>query len=438
MILNIHAVTADWSGGLTIEEHIVNDYPTTTPNTLSEFQAYGLYLSPSIVVNDAATVFFELAIDSSTTGISSRGAYAHDNVLYSYPYFSNPISLNQFYLELYTKAGILTLGRRFRSWGSGIFYNTDGGQPRDGLSLDMRIGSFTIVPFLYRLAQGPGLSRKASSLEYGFSFLYKNEPSDIQLGLSYSKIVTGSNNAIYDPTDAGGLNSELSTFIPNYSVFDLYLEKNIGNFNFKIEAPIVSGTLGEIYAGSDAKLNASAAVMDASYSFSNGISLDLKAGYVTGDSNSTSEFTAMTLNPGYKIANILFNYNSHVFSDADLSNESATPFFISITNAAFFRFAVNYNHKKWGLSPALIYAIPIDKDSTYNFLTNQKNPTPLNTTNSSYGIEVDLNTSYRLSTNSSIYSNIGVLLASKYFQNITNINSGDLPWSLALGFDFSF
>mgnify|MGYP006144643851 CR=1 FL=1 len=77
----------------------------------------------------------------------------------------------------------------------------------------------------------------------------------------------------------------------------------------------------------------------------------LNAGTASGDDGSTNSFGAMYLSPNYRVANIMFRYNSAAVTDSTENIYDS-----SITNASYGKFFAEYSSNKSIWRASFIYA----------------------------------------------------------------------------------
>ena len=443
------ALPIDWHGAFGVDSTLISNYRriksnvdnTSTGNGSQEvavvggkidsaWQSYVFKLSPTMVINDAATFFGELTSgyanggylgDSPETDKKSTASNSGNAPLFLHNQArGQSINLKKAYIELYSDTATYVIGRHSYNWGLGAIYN--GGNDawdrhatsRDGITMKLKIGNFHVAPFWSKVSN-PGYTDYTNTKELGVALLYDNPERDIAFGLLYSKKSSSSGDTFYQ--------SSIDTISPysgamgesNVKVTDLYFKKIFGKFDMAAEVPLISGELGKTTTASTVtSYSAKAFVLQTNLKQTESWTLGFDGGQVSGHDGSTSKFSALYLNPNYQVANLLFRYNIAAFGDSSQSVYDSY-----ITNARYFKFRSTYNSEKWTFDSAIIYAKALQVAQAGSVAYNHtKNKLFLATTSQSksLGTEIDLNGKYHWNKEISVGTGLGYLFTGDYFK----------------------
>ena len=346
----------------------------------------------------------------------------------------------QFYLELYSDLATYKVGRHSKQWGLGAVYSSGNNLwdrhtfAYDGVTMDFKLNNFKISPFWARVNSGQ-LTRLNHTKEYGVSFLYDNVERDVSLGVLYAKKQNGSNATAYTAVDGTGT---LGT--NDVKVLDLYFKTQWNKLTLEIEAPLISGTLGHVYnATTSSSYDAKAILVETNYQWNEALNIGLKVGHVTGDNAAdVGSFSAMYLNPNFKIGNILFGYNPMAVGDITQSYFDAY-----VTNVQYVALHSEYMSGKWNWQGSVLYAKALEVATTgqqsFNHLKN-KVFTASADQKDDLGIEFDFNSTYSWNSEITLNINMGYLLTGDYFgfsdTAVENTTANVMLLQFGLGVEF--
>ena len=458
------AVPIDWHGTFGVDTTLVNNYtrieepstpdgrqprnPGTQEIPLAEdgesgasWQSYLFKLTPVIIVNDAATFKGEISSGYARGGRLGDGMaqsrnLGMGNALYPHNFSDsdNALILNKFFVELYADTATYKIGRHHSHFGLGAVVNA-GEEPwdrfssvRDGITLDIRLGNFFLSPYWAQISDT--LSEETNIKEYGIQMNYKNIAQDVSFGILYNRktnanfhslMKTGINDN-YDEEDKEMLDSIGGADV---TITDFYFQKKLRDFQFSLEIPLVSGTLGHLFGNNGGEINytAKAIIFESSYQFNPKWSLYVNAGQVSGDSGANGQFEAMYLNPNYQIANLLFRYNRTAVSNKNLNIYDSY-----LTNTRYFKIAGEHSTQKWTWNWAVIQAWAMESakvgQRSFNHRTNKRFDAK-QSQNDDLGLEFDVNFKYRWNSAISISGSFGYLLSGAHweFTNDPEINN---------------
>lgn len=466
------ALPIDWHGELQMDMHSLGDYNrsvTQTPGAVTagdqafdngdadedaaNFQTYIFKLQPTIIVNDSTTINAELTSgygyggrfgdssqDDRADTLDSTGSFA--NARYNFNTVTdNAINLTQANAVFYSDTATYTVGRQKFNWGLGAVYN-DGSEAgsrfasiRDGITIDFKIGNFKFSPY-YSKIKSNNLTKTGRVREMGISLLYENLDRELTFGALYNKNTSGSASGIQTDVDGTGLKDLGSTSV---TMIDLYFKKSFGKYTIEAEVPLVTGDMGEIYAGvNDTEIDSKAFLLNNTYKLNTNHSLHLDLGMVSGSDADDQTYGAMYLNPNFQVANIMFRYNLGAIGD---NNQNI--FDSSITNATYARFAHHYDSGTWSWTNSVIWA-KADKTakSGSDAINHEKNKrfTAAADQADDLGIEIDSNFAYKWNTSVTINTNIGYYLVGDYyaFSNTATPNETNDTYLIYLGADIKF
>lgn len=411
--------------------------------TSASFQSYVFRLNPHLIVNDSASFKAEfssgygrgglLGEDSASNGNTTR---SNDHSLYFYNTSggSQNLQINKMYMELYSDTATYVIGRHSADWGLGVVQNSGKNVwdrhsfSRDGVTMKVKLGNFKVEPFWAKIENTESLTSSTKVSEMGLSLAYDNVDRDLGFGILYSTKEASSNNS----TSVGTSSNKLGA--TDAKLTDIYFRKGFGKFNFAVEFPLLSGTVGDVYGTGSVKLKASALIFESTYELTDTWTVGIDAGQVSGDDGSPASFQAMYLNPNYQVANLLFRYNL-----AAVSNPAQSVHDSNISNASYLKLKAKYNSENWTWRTAMIYAkadqVATAGERGYNHSTN-KLSTASATANqeSDYGMELDLGFEYKWNEAVTVGGDFGYLFTGDYygFNDTTTPNAVDNSYMMQL------
>lgn len=436
------ALPIDWHGAFGVDSTIISGFRRVKAKTAqtaandgsqevglaagnkesASWQSYVLKLSPTMIVNDAATFKAEMTTGYANGGNLGDSAQTDKAGTNSIPvYYHNQaagsgVVIRKAYLELYSDTATYVIGRHTYNWGLGAIYN-DGADAwdrhassRDGITMKLKIGNFHVNPFWSKVSN-TGLTDATNAKELGIGLLYDNPERDIAFGLIYGVKSSSANTAYYTTSIevAGKQVGETEV-----KVTDLYLKKVWGNLNVAVEVPLMSGDLGRTN-NSDriTSYSAKAFLLQSNYKMNDSWTFGFDGGQVSGHDGSSSKFGALYLNPNYQVANVLFRYNLNAIADGTQSIYDSY-----ITNSLFLKLRSTYSTEKWTFDSAIIWAKAQETatagQAAYNH-TKNKIYTAATTQEDDLGTEIDLNTTYKWNNEVSIGAGLGYLITGDYF-----------------------
>jgi hypothetical protein len=115
---------------------------------------------------------------------------------------------------------------------------------------------------------------------------------------------------------------------------------------------MLSGNLANTYNTGDADFDTSGYIFESKYMPGERWTLGLNAGMIKGDDGSTGSFEGLYLHPNYQIAEVLYRYNYHGFSNANQYNI----FNSSITNSTYAQLFAHYKRGEWAWKLSFLWA----------------------------------------------------------------------------------
>lgn len=446
------ALPVDWHGSFGVDTTMISDYrrvANTSQNSTGDgtqeltlgsgnkasasFQSYLFRLSPEIIVNDAATLKAEMTTGYADGGFlgdaakTSNSANGDVNLYYYNQADGKSLNIKKAYLDLNSDTATYHIGRHTYSWALGALYS-DGtnawdrhAYSRDGLTAKFKFNNFHVTPF-WSKTSSTGLTKATSTKEIGSSFLYDNKDKDIAFGIYYAKKSSNSFNTFYQSSIGSSAINQGTT---DLKITDLYLKKIFGPINFSVEVPLLSGDLGHLVNTTDtATISTKAIIFESNYKMNDAWTFSFNFGDIAGHDGSSGQFRAMYLNPSYKIANLLFNYNLNAVGTTTQSIYDS-----SITNAQYLKFKAAYSTEKWILDYAFIFAKAkeVAKAGTQSFNhTKNKLFTANYNQEDDLGYEIDFNTKYKWNKEVSIGTGFGYLFTGNYYA-YTNTATANKP-----------
>ncbi|MBL6989017.1 MAG: hypothetical protein ISR65_04540 [Bacteriovoracaceae bacterium] len=448
--LKAFALPIDWNGRFGLDLNLIDNYnrmaEETTGNRANgsqepaylagsddngSFESYIFSLNPVIIINDAATFKAEFSNGYARGGrlgdSSIKSGHANNsfgNALHfidSTSTQNSSFGLNKLYMELYTDTATFVLGRHTSHWALGAVINSGEklwdrfSYTRDGVTMKIKLGKFSIYPYWAKMGAGTSLTKATKVEEYGFSLLYDDTDRDMVLGLLYSfresgPGATGVQSVIADPNGSNAVDlGETET-----KLIDLYFKKAFGNLELALEFPIASGKLGDLYQeAGNVSYKGKAFIFESNYKFNESILVGLNFGQVNGDSGASSSYDAMFLHPNYKIATIMFNYNMNGFA-----NQNTSVFDSYITNARYIKVYGHWITGNWTWKGAFIYAQALEaakaNSLAYNHSTNVRF-SALEDQEKDLGFEFDLGFDYKWNEQISTGGSFGYHVVGDYF-----------------------
>lgn len=421
----LYAVPIDWHGSLGIDSTLIDNFrriestsvQTTGAGTQevalangshanASFQSYLVTLSPTLIINDSASIKGELTTgygkgrrlgDESTTDLDND--FTNSLYYYNSNNYANSLSVAQLYMEIYADTATYQIGRHAIGWGMGAIVN-DGKNDwsrhmsiRDGVTMNIKLGNFKISPFVGKIGSSTSLTSATKLEEWGVSLLYSRLESDLTLGVYYSKKQNNAfNTTLTSDISNSGTKSALGK--SDVKITDIYFKKSFNKFSFSAEIPIMSGELGYLYDSDvQAKYKAKAFLFSTNYRLSDSFNLLLDFGFVNGDNGDKSSYDALYLHPNFHIANLLFKYNMAAVSNTDKSIYDSY-----ITNSKYVKLSGVFENERSTWTTSFIWAaaneVPTKGDTNaYNHQTN-KNFTPQETQENDLGFEIDMDFIY--------------------------------------------
>jgi hypothetical protein len=441
------ALPIDWHGSFGVDSTMISDFRrlknremNTSGDATQEvgldsgkkagasWQSYVFKLSPTMVINDAATFFGELSTgyanggylgdsaqtdyQSSTLGANSGALYYHNQAK------GQSVVLKKAYLELYSDTATYMIGRHSAGWGLGAILNDGTGawdrhsSSRDGITMKLKIGNFNVTPY-WSKTSNPGYTDATNTKEFGAGLLYDNQEREIAFGLLYAKKSSaGYNN--YKTTITS--NSTVNLGANNITITDIYLKKLFGKFDVAVEVPLMSGDLGKLTtADTLTNYSAKAIILQSNYKHNDAWTYGFDAGQASGHDGKVAKFGALYLNPNYQVANLLFKYNIVALGTAD---QAVSVYDSYLTNARYFKLRAGYNSEKWTFDSAIIFAKAMEAaiagSAAYNHAKNKIFQASYNQS-TDLGKEIDFSAKYHWNKEISIGSELGYLITGDYF-----------------------
>ena len=461
-----YALPVDWHGVIGVDSTLIDNFRQITEiedgsgnegsqevplargnQANASFQSYVLRLSPVIVINDAATFKAEIGYGHGRGGRLGEDSSVSleeglGNSLYNIHNASGTdgagLRFKQFYFDLYSDTATYVLGRQPSHWALGAVHN--GGEnpwdrhayTRDGITMKVKLGNFSISPFWAKIGSGDSLTRATKVREYGFNFLYDNVQRDITMGMLYTKKANGTFNrsvqtrtrTIPDPEDG-------SNQIPapigrtDIKLIDLYFKKAFGDFSFAVEFPLLDGSIGNLYNQGFTKYKAKAIIFESKYKLNPSWELGFDWGRISGDSGAQTNYEAMYLHPNYQVANVLFRYNRRAIANPEEINIYDS----YITNAMYFKFSGHYRSRLWSFKTSIITAKAQETAQmgslSYNHSTNETF-TAAADQQDDLGLEIDMDINYHWNTEIIVGGSLGYLFTGDYFA-FTNTQNSNTP-----------
>tara|TARA_B100000925_G_scaffold273240_1_gene237814 strand:+ start:9642 stop:11093 length:1452 start_codon:yes stop_codon:yes gene_type:complete len=424
---NSFSLPIDWQGEITFDHHylsnarFIQETGNGTGNIGStevlkngfneneaSFQSYIFKLSPTIIVSDSVILKGEISNGLARGGrlgddsANNFGTETNPGRYYNNtPAGTNQLNLNQLYARIYGTTATYEIGRHPIHWGLGALVNNGSESQsrfstiRDGITAKVKLGKFSIEPFIARSFSSDSLSSESNQSEIGGTLLFNSIESEMKLGVYYSSITTGENES-QRRADTNNTGSTTPFNEGKIKVTDFYFEKSYKNINLKIEVPILSGTIGNVFQNSQSSnIDSKGMIAQLVYTHNDQWLLKSTIGNVNGEDGTAGSFEGLSLHPNFQVSNIMFNYNRAAVWD---TNENI--FDSSITNSTFLDLDLIHksNQSTWilGFTYAVANEAAKAGSSAYNHLTGKTFSAAFDQ-DESLGLEVDLDYEYQLS-----------------------------------------
>jgi len=447
---NAQALTLDWSGYFRADHTYVRNFQLEGKSSTTISSLF-MRLKPRVLVNDNVIVRSEWNIGDPVTGFFGRGIPREDR--------NNPlstgkdpfaISASRLWLDVHTDFGTLQVGRAPFHWGLGVIFNS-GDDPfdrfqttSDTIRLVSKFGYLSLMPIYAKNSFGRAAagSRNPTTnailqggddvTDYGLGLKYDNPEEDIEGGaLFYKRNAPDSQNAYYYPAGS-------AVFTPgangmNLRLINLYAKKSWSKFEIGAEVPLYSGDIGDMNGvGSRNLFSATAVAVEAALKFDTW-KHSLKVGTVPGQGaantgNRGRNFGALEFHRGYKLGQVLFNYNLGHFGpanpDAVPGSPSAgdvvvSPYDSAISNAKYVMFSSEKRWEQWGVNFGVVWAQANQTAEAGKDFYNHRARRWFTSTgkqSSNIGLEVDLGARYNWDDNISFGADAGVLMPGDYLK----------------------
>lgn len=430
-----YSLPIDWSGTLGFDTTLIKnvrgqgDCNATAPadtdsqcllddNENARFQTMLLKLQPTIIINDSTSIKGELST-GTTRGIFLGEDQKNNN---SGAYFSaneggSSLNINQLYAELYADTAIYKVGRFSKNFGLGAAINSGANSwdrffsAYNGLEANFRLGNLTFVPTFAKISTGQDTndnngtdpSGKYDVTENSIEVSYSNAISGLDGGILYAKRKTEGQSTLY-PQGVGN----------RVTLIDVFVKKTWDQFSVALEAPMLSGDIGNTY-GDSQDIDAKAYVFESTYTPSKKWSFGFNAGLVSGDSGADNSFEGMYLHSNYQLANIMFRYDLNGFQ-----NNGNNPLNSSIRNTTYLNAYTDYKTINWKWTLSLLMAkADQTAESGKEFFNHDKKSysttAAVEDQNDDLGYEVDLGFEYEWNPQIHISGFVGYYFVGDYY-----------------------
>lgn len=407
-----YALPIDWNGTVGFDSNIIENvkrsdddctaadasYCAGDDNSHARYQSYVLRLSPSIVVNDSATIKGEISTGAIRGGFMGEDSVAQSSFYSQTPDGSQELSVNKFYAELYADTALFRIGKFSKNFGLGAVIN-DGSDTWDrfqsvysGIEATFNLGKFSLAPFWAKIDTPDSSSTNANSGKYdssetGLTAKYEDKNQNFEFSLYYGSRDVETNNDLYSPGNGPA----------KITLIDVFVKKSWEKFSIALEVPMMSGEAGTIFGGTeDRDVDSDAYIIQTSYELNPRWEFGLDAGFVKGE-DGQDQFNAMYLHPNFKIAQLMFAYNYQAFQDG-----SQSIFNSSVTNATYAKLFANYTSDAWTWRLAFVMATAGEAasngDDFYNHETKSYN-TATADQEDDLGMEIDVAFDYQWNPN---------------------------------------
>jgi hypothetical protein len=405
---NAFGLDLDWSGQFRTEANVLYQYSLDTSNKNADsvrfdtttgssrggyyipgggsrtayFQSLFLKLRPSLIVNDNISIKSEWWVGDPIYGFFGSGApYPAGQRFYnSTSSRGSTIMASRLWGEYLSDFGTVQVGRVPLHWGLGVVWNNGDGlwdkyaSTGDSIRVISKFGAFSVIPAYIKYSLGNSIGGSCPTItggvcisgtgtsdvtDYSFGFKYENIDDDLEMGVNLVRRMSGNQQS----TTGGYFGVEGIPVGMDYVTWDIYGKKTLGKFDFGIEVPIVTGSLGAM------QYRTYAVALETKWKMSEDWETSLKAGHAQGQPNeiagtgSPNMYRAFYFHPNYRLGLIMFHYNLVGISGPNTLNDSTTsasnlksPYDNPITNTTYANWNLSYRTQKWTFRSSFIWA----------------------------------------------------------------------------------
>ena len=400
----VHALELTWSGQFRAEANRISNYSLDssqigatrdpvreaadgyyTPGgglKTAQFQDLFMRLMPSAIVNDNVALRSELWLGNPITGFYGDGypgADRPDQREYNSTFTrGSAVTAQRFWADFLTDFGMFQVGRAPMNWGLGLVHSAGNGlwdryqSTGDVIRMSSKFGNFTVLPSFAKFSYGNAVGGAAPTCggggvcgnqlggsgisEYSLGMKYESAEEELTAGLNFVRRIGGSLSEgafLNAPVGVAGQSQGSTVGGQGITIWDIFVQKRVGKFEFKAEAPLFSGKVQGSSAGREYK--AYAIAVETLYHFTDSWSLNAKAGRVPGQPNSdtadTSKWRMVYLHPNYRLGMFLFNYQLRNFAGPNNpdsgSDQTRSIYDNPVTNASYLNVGTAYKTDKW-------------------------------------------------------------------------------------------
>lgn len=311
------AVSIDWSGTYRFEAVNIDSTSLGDPKETKSYLLNSLTLSPKIVAVDGINIVgtFQLMGNPNYPGsqvgqyFGQRSLGAGESGVVSSNQGSSQMDVRHLYLNINQEYGAIVAGRAPVQFGLGMTYNAGlGAFDHWGDSYDMvgykfLVGNLSFMPMI----------AKPYDATYGLG----RDVTDVMLDIEYNNLETESLFGVFHSQRSAGLSSNDAsnvlggTAIGTYSVksTNILLGRGFESFKIKLEAGFQEGNTGLSVGGQDIRVNGYGIVTEMEFPRPQSKwDWRLKAGIVSGDNPTTTNFEGYALDRNYDVAFLMFNH----------------------------------------------------------------------------------------------------------------------------------
>lgn len=336
-----YAGDINWSGRYLLEgQYLKNPALTSDGNEYSSL-SHHLILNPQfiagdgIVINSRFDIFNNSDYQNSGVGEFFGGSDAKaantKEKHASGELESETLVVNELYLTWANPFGYFIAGRAPVQFGMGLTHNAGRGEfdhwfdTKDLVGYKLVFGNLYLFPMYGKIREGDA-ELDDDIQEWMLQVGYENLDTDLELGIFASK--KKSNPGGLDVTAATDIYNQTGSTVTANSKLDvttinIFAKKRVGQFVFKVESSMQSGSTGLYNAGSESiELDANALVGEINYESKGSTDYNLKAGMITGDDRSSKDYEGYLVDRNFDVALILFNYQLGTSGSSDnIGNE---------------------------------------------------------------------------------------------------------------------
>lgn len=311
-----HALSIDWTGAYRFEYTQIESTTLANPKNPKAYFLHNLVLQPRVIAADGIEVVGQFSVLGNSDypgsmagqsfGVGNRGGGS--KVMSRNAGVSN-LEVRQLYLTMNQEYGQLIAGRAPIEFGLGMTYNAGNGpfdiwgDTHDLIGYKFVVGNLSFMPMVGK--------------PYDASLAMGKDVTDVMMDITYNNEETESIFALFgqqrtsgdQSNDAGAVLAGTQVRAYNVRNVNLLIGRGWESFKFKLEAGFQDGNTGIDVGGEDQKANGYGIVTELAFPrLNSNWDWKVRAGVVSGDNPTSSNFEGYALNRNYNVGFLMFNH----------------------------------------------------------------------------------------------------------------------------------